>query len=203
MNDSNVYLVTGSEPSLVDAGTGMRHESLVREISKHIRPEEIRSIFLTHRHFDHIGGVSALLSIMDAKVYAQSEDAPAISMGDEVSTAAVHFGMKVPPVPVSPLEDGDVVKVGDANMRVIHTPGHTIGSMCLYSEDDAVLFSGDTFFVGGVGRWDLPTGSRTALSASLKRLEGVDFRYLYPGHGGIGPGNGKQELMIAQSYAGE
>jgi len=203
MSDSNVYLVTGREPALVDTGTGMQHERLLKEISRHIRPAEIRSIYLTHRHFDHVGGVASLLEIMDAKVYAHVEDAAAVAEGDAETTAASMFGKKLRRVTVVPLQDGDEVMVGDAAMQVIHTPGHTIGSMCLYDREGSALFSGDTLFVGGVGRWDLPTGSHAALIRSLKRLEALEFKDLYPGHGEVCRGMGKVELQSAQSLAGE
>lgn len=203
MSDSNVYLITGREPALVDTGTGMQHERLLKEISRHIRPAEIRSIFLTHRHFDHVGGVASLLEIMDARVYAHAEDAAAVAEGDDETTAASMFGRRLRRVTVMPLQDGDEVAIGDATMQVIHTPGHTIGSMCLYDKEGSALFSGDTFFVGGVGRWDLPTGSRAALIHSLQRLEALEFKDLYPGHGEICRGMGKVELMSAQSFTGD
>jgi glyoxylase-like metal-dependent hydrolase (beta-lactamase superfamily II) len=203
MSDSNVYLVTGSEPALIDTGTGMQHERLLKEISRHVKPSEIRSIVLTHRHYDHIGGVPSLLEIMDADVYAHSQDALAIAEGDEQSTAAFAFGKRLRKVKVNNLDDGDSIKIGDMSMRVVHTPGHTIGSMCLYDGEAGILFSGDTLFVGGVGRWDLPTGSHAALLRSLKRLEGLDFKDLYPGHGEVCLGLGKEELIEAQSLAGD
>jgi glyoxylase-like metal-dependent hydrolase (beta-lactamase superfamily II) len=203
MSDSNVYLITGREPALIDTGTGMQHERLLKEIARHIRPVEIRSIILTHRHFDHVGGVASLLEIVDAKVYAHAQDAEAIADGDGDTTAASMFGRKLRRVKVTPLEDGDEVVVGDATMQVVHTPGHTVGSMCLFDREGSTLFSGDTLFVGGVGRWDLPTGSHSALIHSLKRLEALEFKDLYPGHGEVCRGMGKEELHTAQSFAGD
>jgi glyoxylase-like metal-dependent hydrolase (beta-lactamase superfamily II) len=203
MSDSNVYLVMGSEPTLIDTGTGMQHERLLKEISRYVRPAEIRSIILTHCHFDHIGGVPSLLEVMDANVYAHAKDATAIAEADGETTAALAFGRRLRRISVNPLEDGDEIMVGDARMRVVHTPGHTVGSMCLHDSGAGILFSGDTFFVGGVGRWDLPTGSHSSLLRSLKRLEGLDFKDLYPGHGEICLGLGKEELIAAQSYAGD
>jgi hydroxyacylglutathione hydrolase len=94
------------------------------------------------------------------------------------------FGLSypAPPAPERLLKDGDVIKVGDLSFTVVHTPGHSPGSICLYGE--GVLFSGDTLFREGIGRSDLPGGNYRELMASLHRLMMLpEDTVVYPGHG--------------------
>jgi glyoxylase-like metal-dependent hydrolase (beta-lactamase superfamily II) len=76
----------------------------------------------------------------------------------------------------------DVIDIGEHRLRVINTPGHTCGGICLYDEVTGSLFSGDTVFGSGIGRTDLPSGSAKELAMSLKKLSGIDVKTLYPGH---------------------
>ncbi|MCK4247341.1 MAG: MBL fold metallo-hydrolase, partial [Methanomicrobia archaeon] len=71
-------------------------------------------------------------------------------------------------------------------LEVLHTPGHTDGSICLYDEAKKIMFSGDTFFIDGIGRTDLPSGNEEALKESLERLASLDIEKVYPGHGRVG-----------------
>ena len=90
-----------------------------------------------------------------------------------------------PSVPAVDLAEGGEVRFGSIRLRVLHTPGHTEGSVCLYEPDDGLLFSGDTLFAGGWGRVDLPGGHPDAMVASLARLLDLEDRVrVYPGHGG-------------------
>ncbi len=89
-----------------------------------------------------------------------------------------------PSVPAVELAEGGMIRFGDIRLRVLHTPGHTEGSVCLLDEDDGVLYSGDTLFAGGWGRVDLPGGDPAAMVASIGRLTGLE------GHVGVFPGHG-------------
>ena len=90
----------------------------------------------------------------------------------------------VPSVPAVELAEGGVVRFGEIRLRVLHTPGHTEGSVCLLSEDDGLLFSGDTLFPGGWGRVDFPGGDPEAMVGSIARLSGMaDGIRVLPGHG--------------------
>ncbi len=141
---------------------------------------EITSIVLTHAHYDHIAYVKEIARLCnDAAICIHEADA--VGLVDDRRSLAMHFGARSPGVaPDTLLADGD--RVG--SLRVIHTPGHTPGGICLYDERAKVLFSGDTVFTGGsFGRYDFPDGDRTALAASIERLVGLEVEGLYPGHG--------------------
>jgi len=141
--------------------------------------EQIETIVLTHCHFDHIARVKEIAHMCKAKVAIHAADA--LGLLEDARSLSMNFGARSPgTVPDIKLKDGD--KIGD--FVVIHTPGHTPGCICLWSEKDQVLISGDTVFADGYfGRYDFPGGSRTDLSRSLERLAGFDVEGLYAGHG--------------------
>jgi glyoxylase-like metal-dependent hydrolase (beta-lactamase superfamily II) len=99
-------------------------------------------------------------------------------------TCSGWLGEKQRPMKISALKEGDIVDGGDVVLEVLHTPGHSAGSICLLDRETRDLFSGDTVFTnGGVGRWDLPTGDHSPLISSLKRLSKLKIRGIFPGHG--------------------
>lgn len=180
--DSNIYLI-GKE-LLIDTGTGLSPELTVQALhSAGASPDAIKRIVLTHAHFDHIGGIALF---KDAKVMIHKEDAAVIESGDKNGSAASSFCMQMRPRKVdSKLEGGDVIKSGGMRLEVVHTPGHTKGSICLYDRKRKVLFSGDTVFADGFGRIDLPGGSLTEIMKSLERLARLDVDRILPGHGSV------------------
>ena len=142
---------------------------------------EVKSILLTHGHFDHIMGVNEMREISGAKVYAMKAEEELLS--DPVMNSSAKVGKSYTVKPDVLLNDGDTVELGSMKFKVIATPGHTIGGCCYYSEEDGVLFSGDTLFCESVGRTDFDTGDVRALKQSLKKLmELPDEVKVYPGH---------------------
>lgn len=144
---------------------------------------EIAAILLTHGHFDHIWGCSALRSKSSAPVYAyEGEEEVLLSSDLNVSAGA---GRACTVKANTLLKDGEEVTIEGMTFKVIATPGHTQGSCCYYFEEAKMLISGDTLFEESVGRTDLPTGSMGTLTRSIKdKLACLpDDTVVYPGHG--------------------
>jgi len=201
--DSNVYLLTGEDPILVDTGTGMHHQDVLRWLSHTIKKNNVRRIVLTHRHYDHVGGAAALAKELGAEVMMHHEDAAAVREGDSRQTLAYMFGVQSHPVEVTELQDGDVLSTGESEFQVVFTPGHTAGSISLWKNDGRVLISGDTVFVGGVGRWDLPSGNFEQLVGSVKKLLSLGPKEIYPGHGEFSKDEAGKIILEALNYLGE
>jgi len=201
-SDSNIYIILGDNPSIIDCGTGLYNENVVEEIKKIIDPTLINQIILTHEHYDHCGGVKKLLDLTKskAKIISHKEAANKIERGE--SMFAKLLGGTMPKMPVDiKLNDGDTLKIGDETFEIIHTPGHTPGSMCLYSKESSSLFSGDTIFsFGSFGRYDFPGGDLHILEQSIKRLAKLDVKNLYPGHELYIEGDGEKHMaMVLES----
>jgi hydroxyacylglutathione hydrolase len=160
-----------------------------------IRPykDNIDTIVLTHCHFDHTARVKEIAFMCKAKVAIHKYDAGGLV--DDSRSLSLNFGARSPGiVPDIELAEGDVI----GELEVLHTPGHTPGSICLFSERDKILISGDTVFSDGCfGRYDFPGGSRIELAQSLNRLSFLDVEGLYPGHGEPVEQGGKRHIAAA------
>ena len=131
----------------------------------------IEAILLPHGHFDHVGAVRDIAAETDCRVYICPED---LSMPPQLTAGPLYY--------THTYGEGDVLQLAGLSIRVIHTPGHTQGSVCLIVDD--AMFSGDTLFEGSCGRTDLPGGDWAVILQSLKRLKGMTRDYkVYPGHG--------------------
>ena len=141
---------------------------------------KVKYIVLTHGHPDHFAALSELKKATGAQVLVHREDAEILEL-----PPVVFFGATFPQPPPADrqLEDGETIELGDLKLRVIHTPGHTPGGICLLANN--VLFSGDTLFNNGIGRYDLPGGNLEKLMDSLHRkvLTLPEKTVVYPGHG--------------------
>jgi hydroxyacylglutathione hydrolase len=199
--DSNIYVITGKHPSIVDCGTGLHAAYVEKTIARIIDLTDIDQIILTHEHYDHCGGVKHLYQRGNeaAKIIAHLDASEKIEKGD--SSFAQLLGGVMPKIPVDQkVRDGDLLILGDDSFRVLHTPGHTPGSMCLYSEQTKSLISGDTVFShGAFGRYDFPGGDPRALSKSIERLATLDVVNLYPGHQSIVEGEGALHMKMVET----
>lgn len=201
--DSNIYLLTGDRNVMIDTGTGVAHEHTASEIRRIIGSGKLDEVILTHCHFDHVGGVAAVTRDFGADVWAGEFDAPFVREADSHYTLDSMFGGRLHPQDVGGLSEGDVMDIGDHRLRVIWTPGHTEGGICLYDEVTHALFSGDTLFLDGVGRTDFPGGSYQKLGASLRKISNIDIRGLYPGHGNVSQDHGSDYLSRGLRLVGE
>jgi hydroxyacylglutathione hydrolase len=177
------------EAIVIDPGDEV--ERILEIVTRH--KLNVRAILNTHAHIDHVGGLHAMRKATGAPVLMHSED---LALYRRLDVQASWIGM---PVPESvqmdgPLREGDAVRWGCYEARVMHTPGHTRGSVCLYLPADAsrkdgaepgTLFAGDTLFAGSIGRTDLWGGSFKDILSSIehKLLALPDDTLVYPGHG--------------------
>lgn len=199
--DSNIFLVEAKDPVLIDTGTGLSTDRIISKIESILDPKRIDRIYLTHRHVDHTGGAQALSKYCEAQLFASEDEVPSLLEGDQVSTGAWMFYKSMEKLDVKPIQYGEKIDVFDRKLEVLHTPGHTRGSICLYERVSRSLFSGDTVFAnGGVGRWDMPTGSFQELLRSIEKLIQLNVVNLYPGHGPVVEGKGQEHIELSYRY---
>ena len=140
----------------------------------------LKYVVSTHAHADHTCGNSAILARTNAELAAHQEDA-AQMVNAKNKAFSIALGKKPTPKPDILVQDGDRLEIGRETLQVIHTPGHSPGSMCLYGSGN--LFTGDTLFVGAVGRTDLKGGSLQILLTSLQKLVTLPPETtVWPGH---------------------
>ena len=142
----------------------------------------LKLIVSTHNHWDHIGDNAAVVDATGAEIAVHPLDRDGI-----LRPRPLFAPFPIPPsVPAVDLAEGGEIRFGEIRLRVLHTPGHTPGSVCLQSDDHGLLYSGDTLFAGAWGRTDLPGGSDEAMVDSLVRLAGLESTVtVLPGHGPI------------------
>ena len=146
---------------------------------------DVKALLLTHGHFDHIGATNQLKKHYNVDIYAHEEEVELLK--DININLSAHFDEPNSVTVDVPLRDGNVFEVAGFKIKVIHTPGHTVGSCCYVVSDDERerLFSGDTIFYHSYGRTDLPTGSGGTIIRSIidKLLVLEGSMEVYPGHG--------------------
>ena len=173
---ANCYLLVKEKHCLViDPGDRFDIDSFLESQSL-----SLDAILLTHAHFDHIGGVDAILKKHNVPLYIHESELTFLN--DSSLNASMSFYQEIvcrhTAIPLPPKE----LHIGPFEIEILHTPGHSCGSCCFMIEGN--LFSGDTLFQGSIGRMDLPTGSVIQMKESLKKLSQLeDSIAVYPGHG--------------------
>jgi glyoxylase-like metal-dependent hydrolase (beta-lactamase superfamily II) len=168
------------EAIVIDPGDNVAriHERLTKSGLK------LKQIIVTHAHIDHVGGALKLKRLTGAPIFLNESDLPLLEMMD---TQAAWLGVRPPEVapPDEGLSDGQIVGLEHYPARVLHTPGHTQGSICLYFAPLKLVVAGDTLFAGSIGRTDLPGGNFDQIMESLRTLLMTlpDETRVLPGHG--------------------
>lgn len=181
MVGSNTYLLYDEEQkdgAIIDPGGETK--PLLKEIEE--REIIVRYVLNTHAHFDHIAANAALTSKFDAPLGIHPADRDLLLEGGGASWFDLAY---VPsPPPDIALTEENVLTLGHLQIEVLHTPGHTPGSVCLHVPEENALFTGDTLFSESIGRTDLPGGNPRVLRESLRTLMALPKETkIYPGHG--------------------
>jgi len=204
--DSNVYVI--NEKVLVDSG--MNPDYVFHNLEENgLLVENIELIILTHAHYDHSGGAAQLIKKSNAKLAIHKDDALAVR--DKELSRAMNYG-EIPkcPAPDIMLEGGEKISIGpnengeEEFLEIIHTPGHTAGSICLYEKNSKTLFSGDTVFSDGcIGRADFEGSMPEKMTASIEKLCGIGAENLYPGHGKPTVGNAAHSVELSYKMSSQ
>ncbi len=185
MLETNCYLVGSLEEGesiVIDPGfdTDTACQNLLSIVDQ--KGLDVKFVVNTHGHSDHVSGNSILKKATGAQILIHEQDASMLSEGGR--DLAYMFGFRfAPSFPDRFLKEGDIIKVGSIGLRVIHTPGHSRGSISLFGE--GAVFTGDALFAGSIGRYDLPGGSFHELIKSIrnKLITLPEQTKVYPGHG--------------------
>lgn len=187
MLSENCYVVSDETKECVIIDCGCFADDERKELVDYIRSNELKPVHLlaTHGHFDHNFGIDTIYSEFGLKVEAHKSEASLIS--NLKKQAEDLFGViladEQPPVGRY-FNSGEEITFGSHKLKVIHTPGHTMGSVTFHCEDEKVMFSGDTLFRQSIGRTDMPGGSMFMIINSLRYLcQLSDDIEVYPGHG--------------------
>lgn len=179
---TNAYLVAcpdTMESAIIDPGW-----KLLPDLEKALSTKKLslKQIFLTHSHWDHIGSAAEIKEKFKVPISMHSLDAKNL-----IEPGSDRLPCFIPMKGTQPdffIDEESLIKIGNLEFKIIHTPGHTPGGICLYCENKKILFSGDTLFKGSIGNISFPTSNAEAMWDSLKKLEKLPKEtVVYPGHG--------------------
>jgi len=199
--DANTYVIKDKITVLIDPGLenylGRRLEEM-REDG--IDPKEVDLIMITHLHPDHCDATAALKELSDAKVALHPSQLKYLDIMAEEASKFLGIG-------IEKKFDADLVieeklNIENTELKVLHTPGHSPGSVCFYALDKKILICGDLVFEKSVGRTDLPFGNKEELKSSIKKVSILDTELLLPGHGAIieGKNNVKRNYEFVKEF---
>ncbi len=178
---TNFYIITDEETGIsavVDPG------GKYSEIEPYIKDKNVDYILITHGHYDHVLSAAQVKEKTGGKIIIGEDDADCL-YDTEKSKASFSFpDLQIPVHADITVKDGDEFNIGNIKVKVMSTPGHSMGSVCYILPDEKVIFSGDTLFYRSAGRTDFPTSAPELMDGSLKKLQMLQGDYeVYPGHG--------------------
>lgn len=164
--ETNCYLISPESSGLICIDPGEDSERIIEEAKR--LGGKLKYIVLTHYHYDHVDAAEQVKARLGGKIIIHKNEKPYLNF-----------------LPDEFIKDGDIIKFGDEDLKVLLTPGHSAGSITLLGKKE--IFTGDTLFKEGIGRTDLPGGDENAMQDSLKKLEDIikPGMMVYPGHGEV------------------
>lgn len=178
---ANAYLVC-APPAAVVVDPGADADVILAELAR--RGCELEAVWLTHAHFDHVGGLAELLAAAPVPFFLHAADEPVLRSA-QAFAANLGFAITEPPTGFTPLAAGDELTVSGHVAKVLHVPGHSPGHVAFHLPDAGRVVAGDVLFRGSVGRTDIPLGDHATLIASITKelLPLGDDTLVLPGHG--------------------
>ncbi|MBQ7056655.1 MAG: MBL fold metallo-hydrolase, partial [Bacteroidaceae bacterium] len=184
----NCYVVSDETNEAILIDPGCFAESEWDDVAQYIRDNglTLKHNLLTHAHFDHIMGCYFVERDFNVRPELHTEDVSLYNILDQQALQFFGIRLKTKPAPVIErcLNEGSTISFGHHTLEVLHTPGHSPGGVCFYCKEENAVFTGDTLFLGSMGRTDLTGGDTAQIYASLNRLAQLpDNTVAYPGHG--------------------
>jgi hydroxyacylglutathione hydrolase len=182
----NSFILHDSTLQCAIVDPGCNTEDQVQQITSYVNENQLKvvNIILTHGHFDHVLGLHKLKELFNCPIIMHRDD---LNQVEHIDKYAGIFGFHVPkaPLPDKFIGDGEIFKFGVSQLEIIHVPGHSPGSICLYSRNDGFIICGDVIFFGSIGRTDLPGGNHKLLIRGIKEklLDLPRETVVWPGHG--------------------
>lgn len=178
---ANSYIVIDEDNNCIIIDPSKDYDGLIKYIEKNsLTP---KAILLTHGHYDHIRGVERLINYFSIPYYISFDEVDLLFDPYKNCSKMMSSPYVIDKKPIT-ISDKEILKILKEDILCIATPFHTKGSMCFYFKDSKILFSGDSLFIGSVGRSDLPTGNIRDFPNSIRKIINLDDEtIIYPGHG--------------------
>lgn len=197
MLDCNIYAILNKKKkiTLIDLGNGLSFSALQKAFDElGWKKEDVESIIITHDHLDHLMGIYKIINATSGEtpiIYGHPYTIEMLNRGNEEEIVPPLFGVnantfqiEVNPINnTKPLSESEMLSIGSFSFRILYTPGHSKGSICLYEPNKKILIAGDVVFPNGsFGRYDFPGCSLSDLKKSIAKLAELDVEYLCAGH---------------------
>lgn len=189
-NDSNCYIIIDEKICIIDTGFTKYIRKKIFEILDKTQKDKEIFIINTHCHYDHIGNDSKIFKkFPNTSVFISEYDKSTIINKDENKVLNYLFGKKFPEIDIEMVKfvkNGMIINLGKTNLEILHTPGHTYGSISIYEKESKSIFTGDLVFADSIGRNDFVDSNAELQKNSIEKILKTNFEILYPGHGRIG-----------------